>query len=209
MVVHYVKRRKTNNKQTTNTKINILPQIVTKQELEKLFVNFKKLDRNGDGFLSKDEFLQIEALQQNPLVARVLEIFDDDGNDKIDFTEFVSALAIFCSTDPEENKQKVEFAFRIYDVNNDQFISNGDLFRILKIMVGDNLNDTQLQQLVDRTILQADKDKDGKLSPQEFTEVCVFFLSFLFYVVFLSRCRPGEPLAKKKKTKQNLRNTRF
>eukprot|EP00484_Ammonia_sp_Unknown_P024360 CAMPEP_0197044472 /NCGR_PEP_ID=MMETSP1384-20130603/20519_1 /TAXON_ID=29189 /ORGANISM="Ammonia sp." /LENGTH=57 /DNA_ID=CAMNT_0042475931 /DNA_START=33 /DNA_END=206 /DNA_ORIENTATION=+ len=35
-------------------------------------------------------------------------------------------------------------------------------------MVGDNLNDTQLQQLVDRTILQADKDKDGKLSVTEF-----------------------------------------
>ena len=58
-----------------------------KDELEKLFVNFKKLDANGDGFLQKDEFMQVEALQQNPMVARVLEIFDDDGNDKIDFTE--------------------------------------------------------------------------------------------------------------------------
>ena len=85
--------------------------IVTKQELTKLFTNFKKLDRNGDGFLSKDEFLQIEALQQNPLVARVLEIFDDDGNDKIDFTEFVSALSIFCSTDDENNKAKVDCMF--------------------------------------------------------------------------------------------------
>ncbi|ETO14354.1 hypothetical protein RFI_23014 [Reticulomyxa filosa] len=60
--------------------------------------------------------------------------------------------------------------FKIYDVNNDGYISNGDLFRILKIMVGDNLNDTQLQQLVDRTIFQADEDKDGKLSEEEFTK---------------------------------------
>lgn len=30
--------------------------------------------------------------------------------------------------------------------------------------VGSNLNDVQLQQLVDRTIIQGDKDKDGKLS---------------------------------------------
>jgi len=56
----------------------------------------------------------------------------------------------------------------MYDVNNDGYISNGDLFKILKIMVGNNLTDTQLQQLVDRTILQGDKDKDGKLSYEEF-----------------------------------------
>eukprot|EP00483_Globobulimina_turgida_P013404 UN13428 len=137
-------------------------------ELQRLFRNFKSLDANNDGYLSKEEFLQIEALQQNPLVSRVLEIFDDDGNDKIDFSEFVQALSIFCANDQEEKVAKVKFAFRIYDVNNDGYISNGDLFRILKIMVGDNLNDTQLQQLVDRTILQADKDKDGKLSVTEF-----------------------------------------
>ena len=71
-------------------------------------------------------------------------------------------------------------------MNNDGFISNGDLFTILKIMVGNNLSDTQLQQLVDRTILQGDKDKDGKLNYSEFAEVSKFFgvmtvhLSFLF-----------------------------
>lgn len=117
--------------------------------------------------------MQIEALQQNPLVTRVLEIFDDDGNDKIDFSEFVQALSVFCSTDQAQKDAKIQFAFRIYDVGNDGYISNGDLYRILKIMVGDNLNDIQLQQLVDRTILQADKDKDGKLSLEEFHNVCV------------------------------------
>jgi len=138
------------------------------EEVQRLAKNFKRLDANNDGFLQKDEFLQIEALQQNPLVTRVLEIFDDDGNDAIDFSEFVHALEIFSSNDQENKDAKIHFAFRIYDLNNDGYISNGDLFRILKIMVGDNLNDTQLQQLVDRTILQADKDKDGKLSKAEF-----------------------------------------
>ena len=35
-------------------------------------------------------------------------------------------------------------------------------------MVGNNLNDIQLQQLVDRTIIKADKDMDGKISYEEF-----------------------------------------
>jgi Ca2+-binding EF-hand superfamily protein len=61
--------------------------------------------------------------------------------------------------------------FRVYDVDNDGFISNADLYHVLKAMVGSNLNDVQLQQLVDRTIIQGDKDKDGKLSYEEFKEM--------------------------------------
>ena len=42
------------------------------------------------------------------------------------------------------NEEKLRFAFQIYDVNNDGFISNGELFTVLKMMVGSNLNDIQL-----------------------------------------------------------------
>lgn len=65
----------------------------------------------------------------------------------------------------------MRFAFRIYDMDNDGFISNGELFQVLKMMVGNNLKDTQLQQIVDKTILFADKDEDGKISFEEFCSV--------------------------------------
>lgn len=39
------------------------------------------------------------------------------------------------------------------------------------MMVGNNLKETQLQQIVDKTILFADKDGDGKISFEEFCEV--------------------------------------
>ena len=39
---------------------------------------------------------------------------------------------------------------------------------MLKMMVGNNLTDMQLQQLVDRTIIKADLDYDGRISFQEF-----------------------------------------
>ena len=38
----------------------------------------------------------------------------------------------------------------------------------MKMMVGDNLTPEQLQQLVDRQMVQADTDNDGKLSYEEF-----------------------------------------
>jgi serine/threonine-protein phosphatase 2B regulatory subunit len=54
---------------------------------------------------------------------------------------------------------------------------------VLKQMVGNNLKDQQLQQIVDKTIMEADKDgwacssrqsadsSDGKLSFEEFTDM--------------------------------------
>lgn len=39
------------------------------------------------------------------------------------------------------------------------------------MMVGNNLKDTQLQQIVDKTIQYADKDADGKISFEEFCKV--------------------------------------
>lgn len=45
------------------------------------------------------------------------------------------------------------------------------MFQVLKMMVGNNLKDTQLQQIVDKTILFADKDEDGKINFEEFCNV--------------------------------------
>lgn len=38
-------------------------------------------------------------------------------------------------------------------------------------MVGSNLKDQQLQQIVDKTIMEADLDQDGKISFEEFTKM--------------------------------------
>ena len=47
-------------------------------------------------------------------------------------------------------------------MDGDGYISNGELFQVLKMMVGSNLKDTQLQQIVDKTILFADKVNNNK-----------------------------------------------
>ena len=67
--------------------------------------------------------------------------------------------------------EKLKFAFMVYDIDCDGFISNQELFQVLKMMVGTNLTDVQLQQIVDKTILEADSDRDGKISFDEFSKV--------------------------------------
>lgn len=59
-------------------------------------------------------------------------------------------------------------AFKVYDIDRDGYISNGELFLVLKMMVGNNLKEQQLQQIVDKTIMEADQDGDGKIDFEEF-----------------------------------------
>ncbi|XP_069995632.1 calcineurin subunit B type 2 isoform X3 [Penaeus vannamei] len=138
-------------------------------EIRRLGKRFRKLDLDNSGSLSVEEFMSLPELQQNPLVQRVIDIFDADGNGEVDFKEFIQGMSQFSVKGDKESK--LRFAFRIYDMDNDGYISNGELFQVLKMMVGNNLKDTQLQQIVDKTILFADKDEDGKISFDEFCAV--------------------------------------
>lgn len=52
-------------------------------------------------------------------------------------------------------------------------------------MVGNNLKDSQLQQIVDKTILFHDKDGDGKISFQEFCDVSFLIPSFSHFCIWI------------------------
>jgi len=111
----------------------------------------------------------LPQLSSNPLAHRLIDILDEDGGGDVDFIEFIKGLSAFSEKGNEE--EKLKFAFRVYDMDRDGYISNGELFIVLQMMVGSNLRDDQLQQIVDKTIMEADKDGDGKLSYNEFLDM--------------------------------------
>ncbi|KAH9007152.1 calcium/calmodulin-dependent protein phosphatase [Lactarius hatsudake] len=133
-------------------------------ELERLKKRFMKLDSDGSGSIDRNEFLQIPQIANNPLASRMIAIFDEDGGGTVDFQEFVGGLSAFSSRGGRD--EKLRFAFKVYDMDRDGFISNGELFLVLKMMVGQ-----QFKEIVDKTIMEADKDGDGKLSFEEFTQM--------------------------------------
>ncbi|KAF9356818.1 Calcineurin subunit B [Mortierella sp. AD094] len=138
----------------------------TAEEIQRLYKRFMKLDKDGSGSIDKDEFLAIPQIATNPLASRLIAIMDEDGGGDVDFKEFIVGLSAF--SNKGKKIEKLRFAFKVYDMDRDGFISNGELFLVLKMMVGTNLKDNQLQQIVDKTIMEADKDMDGKISFEEF-----------------------------------------
>ncbi|KAI8633166.1 calcineurin, beta subunit [Xylariaceae sp. FL1651] len=157
-----------------NTTSMVLDNIVQgtnfdREEVERLKKRFMKLDKDQSGTIERDEFLSLPQISSNPLATRLIANFDEDGGGDVDFQEFVSGLSAFSSKGNKE--QKLQFAFKVYDIDRDGYISNGELFIVLKMMVGSNLKDQQLQQIVDKTIMEADLDKDGKISFEEFTKM--------------------------------------
>jgi len=93
--------------------------------MRKLYRSFKKIDKDASGDLDIEEFLSLPELALNPVVRRVVSIFDVNKDKTISFEEFVTGLAKLYSNDEDA---KLQFAFKVYDVDEDNYISNGDLF---------------------------------------------------------------------------------
>ena len=83
-------------------------------------------------------------------------------------------------------------------MDKDGYISNGELFQVLKMMVGNNLKDTQLQQIVDKTIIHADTDGDGKISFEEFCSVSTVWETIFLQTLAKMASRLKQVLTKMK-----------
>ena len=117
----------------------------TRAEIERLYARFQKLDRNGSGTVDAAEFLMIPELAMNPLVPRIVEIFDG-----VNFAQFVQLLSAF---GPKASRDaKLAFVFRFYDVDGDGVISERDVMHVFRLLVGDNLDEEALERIVWQTI---------------------------------------------------------
>lgn len=56
----------------------------------------------------------------------------------------------------------------MYDLNKNDYITREEFKVILNSMVGANITSDQLDKIADRTIEEADADRDGKISFDEF-----------------------------------------
>jgi len=169
----------------------------TSSQIERLWSRFTSLDKQQKGCLTREDFLRIPELAINPLGDRIVHAFfrdnakkndgnsfandepDVDGtNERVNFPDFVRVLAHFrpLKKDADKNKlngreEKLRFAFRMYDLDGDDRISKEELLAVLTMMVGANICEEQLVSIAERTIMEADTDKDNLISFDEFKNV--------------------------------------
>uniref|UniRef100_A0ABI7ZI32 Calcineurin like EF-hand protein 2 n=1 Tax=Felis catus TaxID=9685 RepID=A0ABI7ZI32_FELCA len=157
---------------------------VSQASLLRLYHRFRALDRNKKGYLSRMDLQQIGALAVNPLGERIIDSFFPDGNLRLDFPGFVRVLAHFRPIDDEDpgirdpkepeplnsRMNKLRFAFQLYDLDRDGKISRHEMLQVLRLMVGVQVTEEQLESIADRTVQEADEDGDGAVSFLEFTK---------------------------------------
>uniref|UniRef100_A0A9J8CHT7 Calcineurin-like EF-hand protein 2 n=1 Tax=Cyprinus carpio carpio TaxID=630221 RepID=A0A9J8CHT7_CYPCA len=153
---------------------------VSPAHIIRLHDRFKALDKEGRGHLCPHDFGAIKELAMNPIGDRIIGAFFSPGKETVDFHTFVKILAHFRPVDKDRPKEpnspepinsrsnKLKFAFQLYDQDKDGKISRDELLQVLRAMLGMQVTDEQLESIADRTIQEADLDRDDTISFEEF-----------------------------------------
>lgn len=151
----------------------------TEKEIRQWHKGFIKDCPNGQ--LTEQGFLRIYKQffpQGDPskFAALVFRVFDENKDGTIEFEEFIRALSVTSRGNLDE---KLVWAFKLYDVDNDGYITREEMYNIVDAiyqMLGNQPKEEEEEEelspkeRVDKIFEQLDKNQDNKLSMDEFKE---------------------------------------
>jgi len=144
-----------------------------KSEVE-ILVNFylqwvdgKRMERSQ----FRDVLHQKFDMTEDILMDRVFKAFDKDSDSIISIGEWVEGLSIFLRGTKAE---QIDYAFMVYDLNGDGYISREEMFQMLKSCLikqpSEEDPDEGIKDIVEITLKKMDKDHDSRLSRQDFEQ---------------------------------------
>jgi len=136
----------------------------TLEELRQVFTRIAGKDKQID----RAEFQKALGLKDEYFTARMFSMFDTDNSGTINTEEFFKTVEeLVVATDED----KLQFAYQLHDINGDACIEKEEVSHLIAASLRENnLNfpPEQVTALVDILFLEADKDKSGEISFEEF-----------------------------------------
>lgn len=139
----------------------ICSRVMGFEEFEEVKTLFTKLDGNGDGRISKSEFLSgIQEITKQPAseIKEILSQLDVDQSGLIEYSEF---LVMTANNSKLLTKKNLQIAFRGLDSDNNGSISISELREKLEM-------DGESAEAWERYMSAIDRSGDGEISYQEF-----------------------------------------
>ncbi|XP_031443832.1 calcium and integrin-binding protein 1 isoform X1 [Phasianus colchicus] len=123
----------------------------------------------------KSQILTLPELRANPFQHRICRVFSTsvDGDDSLSFEDFLDMLSAF--SDAATSDIKSNYAFRIFDFDEDGVLDRKDLEKLVNCLTGQGeetrLSSTEMEQLIRNVLEESDIDKDGTINLSEFQHV--------------------------------------
>ncbi|KAJ0407770.1 hypothetical protein ATCC90586_003272 [Pythium insidiosum] len=132
---------------------------------------FALFDKDESGYIDCSELMRVlEALGQRLSMTEVEAIMrdaDTDGDGKISFLEFVAMMNKRLFRRGELTDFDLRAAFKLFDSNDDGFISASELAHVLCVLGGQSVSNSTVKQL----IATVDVNDDGRIDFEEFGEL--------------------------------------
>ncbi|CAI0392166.1 unnamed protein product [Linum tenue] len=141
------------------------------------FTDFVEISRNSPFTVNEVEalfelFKKVScSIIDDGLIHKVFDLFDEKRNGVIDFEEFIHAISVFHPGASVE--EKINFAFRLYDLRQTGFIEREEVRQMLNAFLLESevhVSEAILEAIIDKTFEDADADMDGKINKTEWKE---------------------------------------
>ncbi|XP_076797893.1 calcium and integrin-binding family member 4 [Arvicanthis niloticus] len=142
---------------------------LTRNEILCIHDTFLKLCPSGKHYkeatLTMDQVSSLPALRVNPFRDRICRVFSH--NNVFSFEDVLGMASVF--SEQACPSLKIEYAFRIYDFNENGFIDEEDLQKIvLRLLKSDDVSEDLLMDITHHVLSESDLDNDNMLSFSEF-----------------------------------------
>ncbi len=146
------------------------PSLVDALLLERLERSFAEL-AGDDGMIDAPKLQKALGLRSGDLAQRVLSHFDRDGDGLVDREEFIAGVRQLSTGDDQE---KLRFAFDLHDHDGDGALGPDDMLRMIALGLAEDdvvTDADEPRRLAHVLFLLADKNRDGRISFEEFEAV--------------------------------------